>query len=214
MRSSRPVKSLGNGTTSHWDRYPTVTSDEAGILFAENTGTAHGVKSNRSRPLCSAEMRSCPVIALKVAVDSGAVDVTGDVGDLSEQAGRGEPGVDQVVQRHAGDVALAEQCVHDPQERALAVAAGAHQHDGLVQRVAGVEQVADELPHDVDHVSRHYLAQEAVELRAGGRRVPVDRQLHGGQHLGRVVVDLVGAPQVEPVAEVDHLADGLAGDAG
>jgi hypothetical protein len=70
VRSSRPVKSCGKFTISQRDRYPTVVSAEAGTRLAENTGTAQGTKSNRSRPLCSAEIMSPPVMPFRVAVFS------------------------------------------------------------------------------------------------------------------------------------------------
>jgi hypothetical protein len=84
---------------------------------------------------------------------------------------------------------------------------------GLVERVAGVEQIPDELPHQGDHVGGDDLGEEPVELGAGRVRVPVDVELHGGQHLGGVFLQEVGLPLVEAVAEVDDLGDGSAGDA-
>jgi hypothetical protein len=58
------------------------------------------------------------------------------------------------------------------------------------------------------------LAEEPVEGGALGVGVPVDCELDGGEDRGVVVAELVGLPEVEAVAEVDDVVDGVAGDLG
>lgn len=81
-----------------------------------------------------------------------------------------------------------------------------------MQRIAAIEQVADEVPHNFDHVGRDHLRLELIEGRALRRRVPIDRELHGGQDFRPVLVELICVPGVDAIAEVEVLRHRIAFD--